>query len=440
MEGIFLTVWAIVASFACVGLLVIQQRIRNSHTEQKAKLHNQASVANEQLKHLQENYESLSQINLELRETNKHITEASRQYELQAKELSTKLEQLPTLTENFRNISQKIMLDQTELMRKTGKQAVTDSMRPINDQFSQFTKQIGNLHTEAVKEREALKTTVSVLAHNMQEWDLGAKNLTRALTGDQVKIRGDWGELHLEQLLQKIGMKRDVDYLVQPSYTVESKVLRPDFVILMPEGRSVIIDSKVIIKSWLEYSENQAEQNEEENETRLQSFLQQVNLRMQELSNRDYSKIPQLGAVDMTLMFIPIEPAYIAYVQSSFSEAISDSKIALTSPTTLLPILTAIGYIWRLQKQTKNSQNISRQVEQLLKKLDNFVSDFEKIGNQISTASKTYEAAKNKLVSGRGNLINQGTKIINMSGLDPGSLKSIENLTSESGNDLPEEK
>lgn len=236
-----------------------------------------------------------------------------------------------------------------------------------------------------------------------------AENLTRALKGD-TKTQGNWGEFILESILEKSGLVKGQEFIVQESATLEGGRLRPDVVVKLPDNKNIIIDSKV---SLLAYEQSVNAADETDREQNLKAHVQSVKNHIRQLSGKDYQKLYGVEGLDFILMFIPIEPAFSAALQAEtdlFNQAY-EKQIVLVSPSTLLATLRTIANIWRYEYQNRNVLEIARQAGDMYDKFVNFTEDLVKLGQQMDTTKKTYGDAMNKLVDGTGNLVRRAEKL-----------------------------
>ncbi len=250
-----------------------------------------------------------------------------------------------------------------------------------------------------------------------------ANNLTRALKGDS-KTQGNWGEFILESILEKSGLVKDREYTIQTSIkNDEGKLLRPDVIINLPENKSMVIDSKVSLTAYEQYvsSEDDAERIKY-----LSDHVVSVKNHMKRLSPKEYQNLYGLQSLDFVLMFIPIEPAFAAAVQSDsniFYEAF-EKNIVIVSPTTLLATLRTISSLWKQEKQNRNAIEIAKQSGELYDKFVGFMEDLVSIGNNLKQTKDNYDKAMNKLVEGRGNLVK---RVENIKQLGAKATKSLPN-------------
>ena len=235
------------------------------------------------------------------------------------------------------------------------------------------------------------------------------ENLTKALKGD-VKAQGNWGEIVLERILEESGLREGVEYYLQGSglglKDTEGRAQKPDVVIALPEGKHIIIDSKVSLTHYERYV---AEEDEVAKKLALKNFIDSLRQHVVGLSGKRYEQHGTLGSPDFVLMFTPIEGAYSLAVQQdpSLHPFAWEKKIVLVCPSTLFATLRTIASVWKNEMQNRNVQEIARQGGALYDKFVGFIEDMTEIGDRLKQVDKAYDKAKNKLVDGTGSLISR---------------------------------
>lgn len=282
-------------------------------------------------------------------------------------------------------------------------------LNPFREQIGDFKKKVEEVYQSDTKERASLLNEVQNLQKASERINAEAENLTKALKGDN-KLQGNWGELVLERVLEESGLRKDYEYFVQTSSrNAEGKIKRPDVVIRLPDGKDVIIDSKV---NLVAYEQAVASEVDEEREQYLRQHLTALRSQIKGLSEQDYDQLPDIRSLDFVLLFIPIESAFTLAMEADrrlFTEAFN-KRIMLVSPTTLMMALRIINNLWRVEKQNKNAQEIASKAGALYDKLNGVVEEVDKLGKQLTTLQGTYDNVYSRLASGRGNLVNQAEK------------------------------
>ncbi|MFW5823367.1 MAG: DNA recombination protein RmuC [Marinobacter sp.] len=317
------------------------------------------------------------------------------------------------LKQEFENLANRIFEQKSERFTQQTRTSLDSLLNPFRDQIQDFRKRVEDVYTTETKDRQALRSEIKSLQELNRQITEEAANLTRALKGDK-KIQGNWGELILERVLEKSGLRKGAEYDTQGSYRDgDGQLLRPDVVVHLPDQRNLIIDSKV---SLLAYQQWVTEEDEVRRENHLKGHVEAVRHHIRTLSEKDYSQLNGLHSPDFVLLFMPIEPAFVAAFQHDenlFAEAF-EKKIIVVTPTTLLATLRTIENIWRYERQSQNARKIADRASAVYDKLRVFVEAMEKMGGQLQTVQTTYDGAMNTLTRGRGNLISQATKFVEL--------------------------
>jgi DNA recombination protein RmuC len=314
------------------------------------------------------------------------------------------------LTNQFKNLANEILEDKTKKFTEQNAQQLDILLKPLQTKLTEFKEQVSNSYEKESRERFALKHEIERLANLNLKMSDEARSLTNALKGDS-KIQGNWGELVLESILESSGLRKGEEYLVQDSHTQEDgSRLQPDVIIKLPEGRHLVIDSKVSITAYARHTEAVTT---DEADKELLAHIQSIRQHIQGLSGKNYAGIADIASVDFVLMFIPIEPAFLSALKSApnlYQEALS-KNIVLVCPSTLMATLRTVAHLWRQDQQNKNALEIARQCANLYDKFVGFVEDLEQIGKRLDQAQSSYHDAFNKLKSGKGNLIKAAEKV-----------------------------
>ncbi len=317
------------------------------------------------------------------------------------------------LKQEFENLANRIFEQKSQRFSEQTRHNLDTLLTPFRDQLGEFRKRVEDVYITDTRDRQALRSEIRSLQELNRQITEEAASLTRALKGDK-KIQGNWGELILEKVLERSGLRNGVEYETQGSYRDgERQLLRPDVVVHLPDKRNVVIDSKVSLEAY------QAFVSAEEDSAREQALgrhVEAVRNHIRTLSEKDYSQLSGLHSPDFVLMFMPIEPAFVAAFQHDeklFAEAF-ERKVVVVTPTTLLATLRTIENIWRYERQSQNARRIAERAGAIYDKLRVFVEAMEKLGNQLHTAQGTYDGAMNTLTRGRGNLVAQANRFVEL--------------------------
>lgn len=310
------------------------------------------------------------------------------------------------MTERFENLANRILEDKAQRFTEQNRTNLEALMQPFKEQLGEFRKKIDEVHVTDSQDRASLREVLRQLQAQTQQINQDAVNLTRALKGDK-RAQGAWGELVLEKVLEQSGLRRGVEYEPQGSFRSDDGArLRPDVIIHLPDGKDVVIDSKV---SLVAYERHVGTSDEMEQASALREHIAAVRRHIEQLSAKDYAGLPGLRSLDFVLMFMPIEAAFVAAFQADeqLFAAAFEKHIVVVTPTTLLATLRTIDNIWRYERQNENARAIGENAAKLYDKFCGFVDDLEKIGTGIASLQKNYDEAMNKLTRGRGNLVRQ---------------------------------
>jgi len=314
------------------------------------------------------------------------------------------------LTSQFKNLANEILEDKSKRFTEQNAASLDALLKPLQTKLTEFKEQVSNSYGNEARERFALKSEIERLANLNLRMSDETRSLTQALKGDS-KVQGNWGELVLESILESSGLRKGEEYLVQDSHTqTDGSRLQPDVVVKLPEGRSLVVDSKVSITAYARHAETTDPiVAEQELATHIQSLRQHI----QGLSGKNYSSLYGIGSVDFVLMFVPIEPAFLLALKTApnlYQEALA-KNIVLVCPSTLMATLRTVAHLWRQDHQNRNALEIAKQCGTLYDKFVGFVEDLEKLGQRLDQAQTSYHDAFNKLKSGKGNLIRTAEKV-----------------------------
>src|SRR4030066_461607 len=313
-------------------------------------------------------------------------------------------------TKEFENLANKIFKEKTDEFSKQSKTNLQEILNPLKDRITEFQSKVEETNKESIKGHASLREQLQMLKDMNQQITQEAKNLTEALKG-QSKTQGNWGEFILESILEKSGLVKGREYVVQESITAESgRRFQPDVIIKLPENKSIVIDSKV---SLVAYEKFISSEDEHQKQLALREHTNSIRSHIKNLSSKNYQNLYQLESLDFVLMFMPIEPAFALAVQndqSIFNDAF-EMNIVIVSPSTLLATLRTVSSIWRQEKQNRNALEIAKQSGDMLDKFTSFVEDLISVGKGLISVKDNYDKAMNKLSDGRGNLKNRAEKI-----------------------------
>ena len=314
------------------------------------------------------------------------------------------------LTNQFKNLANEILEDKSKRFTEQNAASLDALLKPLQTKLTEFKEQVSNTYGNEARERHALKSEIERLANLNLKMSDETRSLTQALKGDS-KVQGNWGELVLESILESSGLRKGEEYVVQDSHTQsDGSRLQPDVVIKLPEGRSLVVDSKVSITAYAKHAETT---DSTIAERELAAHIQSLRQHIQGLSGKNYSSLYGVSSVDFVLMFVPIEPAFLLALKTApnlYQEALA-KNIVLVCPSTLMATLRTVAHLWRQDHQNRNALEIAKQCGNLYDKFVGFVDDLEKLGQRLDQAQTSYHDAFNKLKTGKGNLIRSAEKV-----------------------------
>ena len=316
-------------------------------------------------------------------------------------------------TKEFENLANKIFEEKSTKFTAQNKENMDQLLNPLQQKIQNFEKKVEDSHKETLVNNVTLREQIINLTSLNEKMSQEAINLTKALKGDS-KMQGNWGELILERVLEKSGLEKDREYFVQLAHTdPQGNRVFPDVVIQLPDGKKMIVDSKVSLTAYEKYA------NEDDTTlkaTYLKEHVNSIRRHVEQLGDKNYHDLYQIESPDFVLLFIPIEPAFAAALNEDttlYNKAF-EKNIVIVTPSTLLATLRTIDSMWANQKQQENAYEIARQAGALYDKFEGFVTDLIRIGKKIDESKTEYDGAMNKLKEGKGNLITSVEKLKKM--------------------------
>ncbi|WDO14638.1 DNA recombination protein RmuC [Flavobacterium sp. WW92] len=330
------------------------------------------------------------------------------------KEQKQEVEQLQEkFTKEFENLANKILEEKSTKFTEQNRENMKNILSPLQDKIQLFEKKVEDTHKESIDYHAALRQQILGLREMNEQMSRETLNLTKALKGDS-KMQGNWGELILERVLEKSGLEKGREYEVQQSFVTEDGTrVFPDVVINLPDGKKMVVDSKVSLVSYEKYIN---EEDEVLKTTFLKEHLNSIRRHVEQLGAKNYHDLYQIESPDFVLLFIPMEPAFAIALNEDttlYNKAF-EKNIVIVTPSTLLATLRTIDSMWANQKQQENAFEIARQAGALYDKFEGFVTDLVKIGKKMDEAKVEYQGAMNKLFDGKGNLINSVERLKKM--------------------------
>lgn len=309
----------------------------------------------------------------------------------------------------FENLSHKIFNEK----QQQNKQGLDAILHPFKDQLEGLRKKVEDVYLHDTKDRAVLKSQISDLYHLNQTMTAEASALSKALRGDK-KAQGNWGELVLETVLERSGLRLGEEYVREQNHKADNgQNYRPDVIINLPENKHIIVDAKVSLNAYNDYvnSEDDALKSQF-----LKQHIEAIRNHIKALSAKAYQQLPGLHSPDFVFMFMPIEPAFVAAFQHDeqlFMDAF-DQRVVVVTPTTLLASLRTIESLWAIERRGRSADELSQQAGKVYDRLRIVVEKMDKLGNQLNSAQKTYDETYSSLAQGRGNLVNTANQFVEL--------------------------
>ncbi len=356
-----------------------------------------------------------------------------------AQKLESLKQEMHRMTIEQQKVAAEQLAAKQSALQENNRLQMDELLKPIKEQFADFKKSVEESKTQNEVNKKELQSTfeatmklfqqeqqqaVTSLKEQTSKIGSDAANLTKALKGDS-KMQGDWGEMVLETILENSGLRKDEEFFVQENTKDENgKNFRPDVIVRFPEGRSVVIDSKVSLTA---YTDALAAETDEERERLMKSHALSVRKHIDELAEKDYSKLVE-DAIGFVLMFIPNETSYIAAMkqQPDLSRYAYQKKIIIISPSNLLMALQLAYNLWQYDRQNKNVEKIVKTAADLYDKVATFEDTFTGIGDLITRLSGTYDKAKKQLYDGTGNVMRRVESLKNLGVTPKKQIKALE--------------
>ena len=307
-------------------------------------------------------------------------------------------------------VSKRVLTNAPKL-KQTNQESIQSLLSPMQKELGDFKQRVDSVHSEETKQRAELKAELKQLQSLNVAITEQADKLSTALSGNK-KMQGGWGEMILESVLDKSGLRLGQDYKREVTLVGDESKYRPDVVVYLPQNKHLVIDAKTSINAYQEYvnAEDEATRN-----TALKAHSEAVRARLNELADKEYFRLAGLNSPEVVIMFIPIESAYVEalkYDEQLFQGAL-ERNVLIATPTTLLTSLNIVRQLWRFEDQNQHTVELASRAEKLYSKLTSFVESMSKVGRQIDSAKDTYDKAFNQLSAGKGNLIKQASEFKN---------------------------
>jgi DNA recombination protein RmuC len=398
--------------------LVLQTNFSNAEKENR-RIADELKTVKEQLatELSLEREKFIREINLEKEKLSKaeaRLAKAEQVFQSQEEKLTTLKSELENVHKKysveFENIANKILDEKSRKFTDQNKTNLEVILNPLKEKIKDFENKIEKAYKTESDERITLKAEIKNLVELNKQVSEEANNLAKALKGEN-KTQGNWGELILEKVLERSGLIKDQEYKMQYSASnEEGKRIQPDAVIMLPDNKHIIVDSKVSLVAYEAYVNAESDDDREKH---IKEHVLSVRTHVKSLSEKAYQSSTEFNTPDFVLLFIPIESSFSVAIQTDqemFNFA-WDRKIVIVSPSTLLATLRTIASIWKQERQTRNAIEIAKQSGALYDKFVGFIDDMDKIGKSIDASRNAYDNAINKLHKGSGNLVKRALDI-----------------------------
>ena len=351
----------------------------------------------------------IDELNKDTREQSNEITQLRANRAADQRAAQEKIDMLSQLRDDmeakFKDLAEKALKTQGETFSKANIEKLEATLTPLKEHVGHFEKELRQVHEETVKDRERLKAEIAQLSKRSEAISQEAVSLTKALKGD-TQLQGAWGEMILENILERSGLREGEEYETQAHRTgTEGERLRPDVVVRIPGGKTLVIDSKV---SLVAYNDAVNAETDEEAFAARKRHLTSIKNHINTLSAKGYQAAED-STVDYVILFVPIEGALSEALREdpALTEYALERNITIATPTTLMMALKTIANVWAVERRNKNAELIADRAGKLYDKVSGFVQSIEKVGERLGMAQDSYDQAFNQLSKGRGNVISQ---------------------------------
>lgn len=386
--------WSRAREGAAVALL------REQYGQERAEMQRRAEAREAEVQHLARETASLNALVAAETERNRGLQEKLEDQRNEAAKAQQRM------TTEFEVIANKLLSARGKELNEQQQERLITILGPLQERIKDFEEKVQKAYDEEGRQRFALKSEVMRLVEQNQKLSQEANDLTKALKGDS-QAQGSWGEMILEKLLGSSGLVKGQEYSMQESTTLaDGSRLRPDAVVMLPDDKHLIIDSKV---SLLHYERFAASTDEAERSRLLKQHVESLRAHAKGLSEKNYTQLYGVRSVDFVLMFVPVEPAFLLALRERpevFQEAY-DRQVVMVTHSTLMATLRTVHGIWKNERIARNHMEIAERAGKLYEKFDGFTSDLIKVGAQLKNAQDGYQEAMKKLSSGPGNLVRQ---------------------------------
>lgn len=359
---------------------------------------------------LQQEKETSTRLREEKHELDKELTQLSSDHRHLGLKYQELLEDQSSNLDRFEQLANRVLDAKTIRFDQQHKEGIKEILHPLKEKIQAFESKLQKTNESNIEKHTSLVSQLNLIRELNERITSEASNLTKALKGDN-KIQGNWGELILESVLQKSGLEKDREYFVQETLKDDNgKSQRPDVIIALPDGKRMIIDSKVSLKA---YESLTSAETIEDQKTAAKAHYLSVKTHVDGLSAKNYHALYQMESPDFVLMFIPIDTAFAAAVEHDngiYSYAF-EKNIVIVTPSTLLATLKTVDSLWQNDKNHRNALEVANEAGKMYDKFALLIQDLEGIGKRIDQTKDMYQESMKKLVYGKGNLMGRAEKV-----------------------------
>jgi len=309
------------------------------------------------------------------------------------------------MTRDFKSLADEMLARHGDTLAKKSDEQLGVALNPLRQRILEFQQSLQMAHTDSEKERARLAEQIRALTETSARMSRETQDLAHALRGKS-QTQGAWGEMVLETILEKSGLRAGEEYFAQTSHmTEDGDRLRPDVIVRLPDSQSIVIDAKVSLTS---YASAVAADSDEERSLHARAHVVSMRQHVRELAGKDYQK-HAAGALDYVVMFVPIEGALAAALTEApdLTAFAVENSVYIATPTTLMIALRTAANVWHVERRNRNADEISRRAGAIYDKVVGFLYTMDGLGKAIDTAQKHYDKARGQLSSGHGNVLRQ---------------------------------
>ncbi len=309
------------------------------------------------------------------------------------------------MTQEFKILAEDVMKTHGETFSKQNKEQIDVILTPLREKLGEFQQGIQVAQTESTRERATLAEQIRQLTESSVRMSIETLNLTRALKGE-AQIQGAWGEMILESILERSGLREGEEYTIQESHATDTgKKVRSDVIVNLPGGQRIVIDSKV---SLVAFDAHVSAETAADRASTLTRHLASMRSHIKTLASKDYHAAAG-SQLDYVMMFVPIEGALAAAINQdgNLTAYAVENNVTIATPTTLMIALRTVANVWQVERRNRNAEAIAARAGLLYDKMVGFVEDMGTLGTRLNQARGSYDEAMGKLSSGRGNLLHQ---------------------------------